>query len=166
MNTSEHVLFYQYSPITKEFERFHALVIGSRESENHDEPILHLVIYRHDKPNAHHALSGTDWADTIERVLDVPHKSDLGNQSFYYLHEEDEPDPLLGDITEEEMDAAVPQADGDSRHSTEEQEKAAWGLFKGQPATGALAALARNREDEKAEYVPHADSDSDVVSNA
>ena len=75
----KHVVFFKYDYKTKKHERYDALVIGSREMEDHDNPVLTLVHFRHDDIASHHALIGVDWADTLERTLDVPHKDDLGN---------------------------------------------------------------------------------------
>lgn len=80
-----HVILYNYSPTSRKYEAYNALVIGSAQREGDKELQLNLVHFRHDDLPAHHALSGVDWADTIDRTLDVPHKSDQGNQSFYYV---------------------------------------------------------------------------------
>jgi hypothetical protein len=86
--TPKHVILFKYDHKTKTHVRYDALVIGVREFEDHDEPVLNLVYFRHDDTASHHALNGVDWADTLERILDVPHEDDLENQSFYYVEED------------------------------------------------------------------------------
>lgn len=90
MEAPKHVILFTYDASTKQHERYDALVIGAREFDDHDEPVLNLVHFRHNDTASHHALNGVDWADTLERVLDVPHKDDLQQQSFYYLREGEE----------------------------------------------------------------------------
>jgi hypothetical protein len=89
METPKHVILFSYSPTLKTHVSYPALVIGSRELEDHDYPVLALVHFRHDDTASHHALNGVDWADTLERTLDVPHEDDKDKQSFYYVYEED-----------------------------------------------------------------------------
>ena len=71
----------------KGMSRYDALVIGRRDFDDHDRPVLNLVHFRHDDPSSHHALNGVDWSDTLERTLDVPHQSDREQQAFFYLCE-------------------------------------------------------------------------------
>lgn len=81
----KHVILFSFNPQLKAMVRYDALVIGTRDFEENDRPVLNLVHFRHDDIASHHALNGVDWADTLERTLDVPHQCDLEQQSFYYL---------------------------------------------------------------------------------
>jgi hypothetical protein len=100
----KHVILFNYSPTLKTYVSYDALVISSREFEDHDEPVLALVHFRHDDTASHHALNGVDWADTFERTLDVPHRDDRENQSFYWV-EADEEAPLLRQQLKESQDS-------------------------------------------------------------
>src|SRR5258708_7404444 len=82
---SQTATLYIYSPTTKLHERFEALIIGSDDSQGTSKPLLDLVYFDHLNTAAHHALSGIGWAETMHRVLDVPHQDDVKNQSFYYV---------------------------------------------------------------------------------
>lgn len=84
----KHVILFSYSPQLKAMVRYDALVIGTRDFEENDRPVLNLVHFRHDDIASHHALNGVDWADTLERTLDVPHRCDQENQSFYWLEDD------------------------------------------------------------------------------
>lgn len=68
--------------------RHDALVIGTREFDDHDNPVLNLVHFRRDDNTSRPASSG-NWADTLERTIDVPHEDDRKKQPFYYVVEED-----------------------------------------------------------------------------
>lgn len=103
----KHVILMSYSPTSKQHERYDALVIGAREMEEHSRPVLNLVHFRHDDPTSHHALMGIDWADTVSRTLDVPHKDDVVNQSFYYLCEGEE-NPVPTEPPMEELPVEAP----------------------------------------------------------
>ena len=106
----DHVILFKYNAATKEHQRFHALVVGRRKLEGHGEPVLNLV---HHKPNAHPSFQGLDWIETMERTLDVPHKSDLGNQAYFYLNEgEENPVPMMSPtlIEPPETQSLVPGA--------------------------------------------------------
>lgn len=95
METKEapkHVILVAYNPKLKKDVEYDALVVGSRELPNHDELVLNLVHFRHDDVNSHHALNGVDWADTLERTLDVPHEDDKANQSFFWKDSDDSDD--------------------------------------------------------------------------
>lgn len=84
----KHVILFSYNPQLKAMVRYDALVIGTRDFEENDRPVLNLVHFRHDDIASHHCLQGVDWADTLERTLDVPHQSDVENQSFYWLEDD------------------------------------------------------------------------------
>lgn len=90
MESRRSVILSKYDPNIKKHVEYPSLVIGERTLDDHKQPVYALVHFRHDDLAAHHALSGVDWVDTIERVLDVPHKSDLGNQSFYWVETDSE----------------------------------------------------------------------------
>jgi len=121
MDAPKHVILFSYDAATKQHERYDALVIGSREFEDHDEPILNLVYFRHNDTASHHALNGVDWADTLERMLDVPHKYDLQQQSFYYLNEGEE-NPVPAQPADEEVVTLREQLK-DAREVLEEYDK-------------------------------------------
>ena len=80
------VTLMKYDAKTKTYVAYPALVIGSRAVPDHDAPVLTTVHFRHDDIASHHALTGIDWVDTLERTLDVPHEGDKVNQSFYWVH--------------------------------------------------------------------------------
>jgi hypothetical protein len=84
----KHVVLFKFSPTSKKYERFDALVLQSRKFEENDHHTLNLIYFDHLNTAAHHALNGVNWADTIERMLDVPHEDDLENQSFYWVESE------------------------------------------------------------------------------
>lgn len=84
-----HVILHTYYPPTKRWEEFDALVIGSRTDQGTKSPMLSLVHFDHIDENAHHALSGVNWTDTIDRTLDVPHQFDVKNQSFYWVEDDE-----------------------------------------------------------------------------
>lgn len=90
MESRRSVVLHKYDASLRKHVEYPALVIGERSMEDHQHPVYALVHFQHDNLAAHHALSGVDWADTLERVLDVPHKSDLGDQSFYWLETDTE----------------------------------------------------------------------------
>lgn len=85
MESRQSVVLHKYDPNIKKYVEYPALVIGERTLEGHTKLVYQTVHFQHDNLAAHHALSGVDWADTLERTLDVPHKSDVVNQSFYWL---------------------------------------------------------------------------------
>src|ERR1700685_234023 len=89
MDAPKLVTLYLDKPSKKqgegEYVAFPALVIGARDFEDHDYPLLNVVYFRHDDIASHHALGGVDWADTLTRMLDVPHEDDQDKQSFYYV---------------------------------------------------------------------------------
>ena len=78
-----HVLLHTYNPTSKEYDCYDALVLT--EAVGPTKPTLALCFHDHLDTSALHALQGVDWRDTIKRVLDVPHKDDRVNQSFYYV---------------------------------------------------------------------------------
>lgn len=94
----KHVILFSYSPKLRKHVRYDALVVGSRTLPDHDEFVLNLVHFRHDDVNSHHALNGVDWADTLERTLDVPHEDDKVNQSFFWKDADDEAWELRGQL--------------------------------------------------------------------
>lgn len=125
MDAPKHVILFTYDASTKQHERYDALVIGAREFDDHDEPVLNLVHFRHNDTASHHALNGVDWADTLERVLDVPHQDDLQQQSFYYLREgEDNPVPAEPPM-EEESGSSGPSLVSPSEAEADEAEDSA-----------------------------------------
>lgn len=83
--TPTHVFFFRYDPQTKQHVKYDALVIGSASREDHDREVLTVAFFKHDDIASHHALNGIDWADTFERVFEVPHQDDKVNQSFYWV---------------------------------------------------------------------------------
>jgi hypothetical protein len=112
----KHVILFNYNPQLKAMVRYDALVIGTRDFDDHDQPVLNLVHFRHDDVTSHHALNGVDWADTLDRTLDVPHQCDRENQSFYYLCEgEENPVPSAPPVPAEPVDE-VP--DGSTPNTT------------------------------------------------
>jgi hypothetical protein len=103
----KHVILFSYNPQLKAMVRYDALVIGTRDFEENDRPVLNLVHFRHDDIASHHCLQGVDWADTLERTLDVPHLSDQEQQSFYYLCEGEE-SPVPAQPADEPIPAEEP----------------------------------------------------------
>jgi hypothetical protein len=101
MEESRHVLFFSYDGKVKDYVRHDALVIDSRGQDQHDRPILTVVFFKHDDPASHHAIQGVDYADCLERALDVPHREDRVNQSFYWTEPEvpkAAPDPQVAKL--------------------------------------------------------------------
>lgn len=137
MDAPKHVILSSYDPKSKKHERYDALVIGSRELPEHTHPVLNLVHFRHDDLAAHHALSGVDWADTIDRTLDVPHKDDLQNQSFYWTESEAEQLKVQHEKAIADMNAGIAILRGQLKDKTEEVEH-----LKGLPSGGDLDAAA------------------------
>jgi hypothetical protein len=84
--THVHLFLYRVdAPGRAGYVRFDALVIGSKQENEDDQfPLLNVVYFDHLNKNAHHSLQGVDWADTCDRVLDVPHESKQENQAFYW----------------------------------------------------------------------------------
>jgi len=79
-----YVVLHLYHPKNKKHEQYHALVLSSREVEDHKNPLLTVVYFNHINTAAHHALQGVDWAETLERVMDVPSIEDKEGAPFFY----------------------------------------------------------------------------------
>lgn len=114
MDAPKLVTLYLYKPSKKqgegEYVAYPALVIGVRDFEDHDSPLLNLVYFRSDDVASHHALNGIDWADTLTRMLDVPHEDDQDKQSFYWRDEDEDHADVLSDLhntIEQNMDDEI-----------------------------------------------------------
>ena len=79
-----HVVLHLYHPKNKRHEQYHGLVVSSRELEGKEHPVLTVIYFDHLDTAAHHALNGVDWAETLDRVLDVPHEADVEGAPFFY----------------------------------------------------------------------------------
>jgi hypothetical protein len=79
-----HVVLHLYHHKNKKHEQYNALVVGSRSVEGREHPVLNLVYFDHLKISAHHALNGVDWAETLERMMDVPHEFEAEGQPYFY----------------------------------------------------------------------------------
>lgn len=79
-----HVVLHLYHAKNKRHEQYHALVLSSREVEKHVDPVLTIAYFDHLNTSAHHALQGIDWAETLDRVLDVASINDAEGAPFYY----------------------------------------------------------------------------------
>lgn len=84
MKAPGYVTLYRYHAKNKRHEPYHALVLSSREVEGNEHPVLTVAHFDHLNTAAHHALNGVNWADTIDRTFDVPHRDDGEGQPFYY----------------------------------------------------------------------------------
>jgi len=84
MKTPGYVVLHLYHAGNKKHEQYHALVLSSREDEGKKFPVLTVVYFDHLDTASHHSLNGVDYADTLERVFDVPHIEDAEGQAFYY----------------------------------------------------------------------------------
>jgi hypothetical protein len=82
--TPGYVVLHLYHHENKKHEQYDALVLNSRQFEGEEYPRLTVAYFDHLDTASHHALHGIDWADTLERVIEVPHEDEAEGQPFYY----------------------------------------------------------------------------------